>query len=356
MKTIIRIYNFILIKLTFIIISILNIYYPVMKLVSGKSKKFNIYNITDKEKEDINISINIFADKFNIIDEYKDEFFSIINKLSKYENYYSYINKDQHFCYSNIRYVFNIIELAKDAIKALENVDKDNKSIAYYENSKSSSIDNLINEYTKELNSNNYKKRYLKQSINEIKLKRILTRMKNKNHRLFFNFYLTIFSIYPIKYLKMPKEDQDIFNLIKDFIDFLSLGYATKKQIHKSVAIQIYYLYKNKFNNEKDLFDLIGNLIDLCFQTDKPYKNFNHIDKEPYIKNLVLKFPVFECNSFYTLKQQEKVRKIFMHKTIFALPKFFPHFLKQYFVNKFIQKPIKFYQDNTFITFFGIFP
>lgn len=346
---------FLYIFLILIPLAITNIFYPVFKLLSGKSKRFLVKNLTDKHEKEIENCIMNFADKFKIKDEEeKQKFYNAIEKLSKLETSYSYIVKDNKYCYSLIRYVLQIIELAKSGITALENTNKED-SISYYEEGKNSTVNKLLEEFTKELEENSKKKKkYLKTSINETKLKRLLIRMKKTNTKLFFNFYLTIFTFYPLENLKVKKKDEDAFELTKSMLEFLSLGHATPGQIHKSVAIQIYYLYKEKDIGTSELKDIIGDLISMCFQTEMPYQNFNNIDQDPYIKNLIGKFPVFECNNDESLKQHNKVKKIFIYKSPY-LPSIFPFFLKKLIVNKIIKKPLPYYQNNALLTFFGLF-
>jgi len=331
--------------------TIINIYYPIFKLLYGKSKRFSLSEIPKEHQKEIEQTLEKFATKFKVEDNQK--FYKIIDELSLIENSYFYIIKDKQYCYQKIRYIFNIIELAKDSLDSLAKVNKDNKAVAYYENTKNSSIDDLLEEFQKELEAKGHKKKYLKQSINETRLKKLLVRMKKPNSRLFFNFYLTIFSFYSLEDIKVSNKDEDAFELTKDMLNFLSLGHATPSQIQKSVAIQIYYLYKDKIDRTK-LLETIGELIDLCFQTKEPYTNFNNIDQEPYIKNLVDKFPIFECNNDLAFKQQTKTKKIFIYKSPY-LPSFFPLFFKKYFINKIITKPLPYYQKNAFLIFFGLF-
>ena len=359
-KTLIKIITipiFFIINIFFVLplFTIVNIYYPIFKLLYGKSKRFSTENITPEHKKEIKSCIESFANKFKIKDnEEKQKFYKAIDKLSKLEPSYSYIIKDKQYCYQGIRYILHIIELAKNGIIALENTNKED-SISYYEEGKNSTIDKLLEEFTKKLEIKSKKnKQYIKASINETKLKRLLIRMKRPNTKLFFNFYLTIFTIYPLEDLKIKKKDEDAFELAESMLEFLSLGHATPGQIYKSVAIQIYYLYKNSDINRVDLLDTISDLISLSFQTEERYNNFNNIDQEPYIKNLVNKFPIFECNNDKSLKQHNKIRRIFIYKSPY-LPSFFPIFIKKILVNKIIKKPFPYYHNNALLTFFGFF-
>ena len=162
-----------------------------------------------------------------------------------------------------------------------------------------------------------------------------------------------MFTLYPIEKMrsKISKEDMDIFEFMINVFNFYSIGHATPNQIYKSVAIQIYKYYQNDFTKD-ELEKMIGELIDLCFQTDSPYTNFNNIDQEPYIKNLVASFPLFECNNDLSLKQYTKVKRFFLAKNL-LIPRWVPKFLQRFIINRYIQKPLQYYQRHAFLTFFG---
>lgn len=211
----------------------------------------------------------------------------------------------------------------------------------------------MIEELQLKLDNQGHDKLYIKEARREIQFKRLLAKMK-KHKRLFFNFYLTVLTLFPIENMqsKIAEKDMDIFNLMIALFDFYSIGHATPNQIYKSVAIQIYKYYQNDFT-KKELENMIGELIDLCFQTNSPYTNFNNIDQEPYIKNLVGYFPLFECNNDLAHEQYMKVKRYFFAKNL-ILPKFFPAFIRQWTVAKYIQKPLPYYQKYALLTFFGI--
>ncbi len=333
---------------------ILNLSYPVFKLLYNKFKLFSINHITPELKREMHSTIKSFSYRFQIED--KQKFYDLIEKFIKYEQSYVYDMKNEHYCYQRIRYSFRIIELAQEGIYKLSQVNKDNKTIAFYENRKNSSIDELIKEFTLELEAKGHKKKHIRQAVNETKLKRLLSRMKKPNSKLFFNFYLTVLSLYSLDDLKArtKEKNRDALELAKSMFEFLSVGHATSNQINKSVAIQLYYYYKDAINKE-ELQKMIGELIDLCLHTETPYMNFNNIDQEPYIKNIVDKFPIFECSNDLALKQNYKAKRFFIHKNPF-LPSFLPLILKKYLINKFITKPIQYYQKNAVLTFFGFTP
>lgn len=336
---------------TFLILLATNTIYPIFELLYNKFKIFDIENITDEHIQNISQTFNDFTIKFKIEKAYQNKFIELLNTLSKYEKDYVQDINTKQYCYLNIRYVLAIIDQAKDAISELEKVNKDNRKASYYENTKYSSMDNLIQEYNDRLNDTTHHKITLKTSIKETRLKKLFAKLR-KHNKLFFTFYLTIFTLYPLKKLKINKKDEDVFDLINDIFKFHSIGHATPKQIQKSVAIQIYNIYKYKFNNDDELKRIIGELIDYCFHTNEPYTNFNKIDHEVYIKNLVYQFPIFECDNNISFKQNKIVKRYFLGKNM-LIPKYIPKFLKKTVINKFITKPIDFYYKHRLLTFFG---
>ena len=80
-----------------------------------------------------------------------------------------------------------------------------------------------------------------------------------------------------------------------NIFDFYRVGHATDDQIYKSVAIQIYNIYKNEFTEKELQEDIISPIITSCFDLDKNYSNFNNIYiQEAYIKNLVYNFQMIK--------------------------------------------------------------
>lgn len=338
--------------INFPIFIIINFKYPVFELLFGKFCLLNLQSIIPEHQNYIDFTIKNFADDFGIEAENHQNFLNITGKLAKVEKMYVYDLQEKEYCYFRIRYIFHIIELAKYALFELNRISKDNKTIGYYEDTKYSSIDNLIKEFQAKLDAKGHEQISLKQSRREIQFKRLFAKMK-KHNRLFFNFYLMMFTLYPIEKMrsKISKDDMDIFELMINVFNFYSIGHATPNQIYKSVAIQIYKYYQNDFTKD-ELEKMIGELIDLCFQTDSPYTNFNNIDQEPYIKNLVASFPLFECNNNLSLKQYTKVKRFFLAKNL-LIPRWVPKFLQHFIINRYIQKPLQYYQRHAFLTFFG---
>lgn len=331
---------------------IINFKYPIFKLLYGKFNVLNLSNVTPEHQTNIDQTIRNFAEDFQINIKDQERFFRLIQKFSKAENFYVYDISEKEYCYLRIRYIFHIIELAQYALLALKQVSKDNKKICYYENKKYSSIEELIEELQAKLDNQGHDKLYIKQARREIEFKRLIAKMK-KHKRLFFNFYLTMFTLFPIENIrsKISNKDLDIFEFLIAVFDFYSVGHATPNQIYKSMAIQIYKYYGEQFP-KNELETMIGELIDLCFQTDSPYANFNNIDQEPYIKNLVAHFPLFECNNDLSNEQFKKAKRFFLAKNL-LVPKFMPSFLKRFIINKYILKPLPYYHKYASLTFFG---
>lgn len=353
---IVRILSFIILLpirlLSLLFLVVVNFFYPIFDLLLNKFQLFNLQTIKPEHQDNIDLTLKNFSDDFGIEVENQQQFLNLICKLATVEKTYIYDIQEKEFCYFRIRYVFHIIELAKYALFELNRISKDNKTIGYYEDTKYSSINNLIKEFQAKLDARGHEQIFIKQARREIQFKRLFAKMK-KHNRLFFNFYLMMFTLYPIDNMKskISKEDMDIFEFMINVFSFYSIGHATPNQIYKSVAIQIYKYYQNDFTKD-ELENIISELIDLCFQTDSPYTNFNNIDQEPYIKNLVASFPLFECNNDLSLKQYTKVKRFFLAKNL-LIPRWVPKFLQRFIINRYIQKPLQYYQKHAFLTFFG---
>lgn len=337
----------------FILLSIINLFYPIFDLLFNKYSQYSIENINEEDMNHINKTIDEISSELDINNLYKNDFNELIKSLSKYEKEYVKDIKTNQLCYLKIRYLFKILKLAKEAISKLEEVSTDDRKISYYENKKYSSLDNLIEEYNIYLAKKGHEKVSFKSAKKEIKFKRLLARLK-RNKTLFFNYYLTILTIYPLnkKILKIKKDEEDIFELFENMFDFYRVGHATPKQIQKSVAILLCSLYKENMT-ERELKDVIGKIIDYTFDTDSPYKNFNNIEQEPYIKNIVFNFPIFDCNTDLANKQNITIKRFLLANNQY-IHKLIPKFIKRFVLNKYIIKPLPFYLKNDLLTFFGI--
>lgn len=339
--------------LTLIILFIINLFYPIINLLFNKYLQYSINNINEENIDNINKTISNSINKLNIDKIYQDDFIKLIEILSKYEKSYVKEIKTNQLCYLQIRYVFRILELAQEAILKMNEVNTNNRKVSYYENTKYSSMDNLIEEYNIYLTKKGHEKISFISAKKEIKLKRLLAKLK-KNRTLFFNFYLTIFTLYPVtkETLKLKKDEEDIYELFQTMFEFYRVGHTTSKQIHKSVSIILFDIYKKDIQ-ESELKDIIGKIIDYTFNTDTPYKNFNNIEQEPYIRNIVFNFPIFDCNTTLANKQNITMKRFLLSDNQY-INKLIPKFIKRFIINKYIIKPLPFYLKNSVLTFFGI--
>jgi hypothetical protein len=321
-------------------------------------KKYNLYvlkTISNEHKEKLDNLINTYILKFNI-DKYNfDNFKSAINKLIEKEDVYIENIQSKELNYLKISYIFHIINSAKVAILELKKVSKDERKIAYYENNKNSTLDNLVNEYTQMLKVQGYKKLYNLASKREIKFKRLLAKMK-RDKSLFFNFYLLIFSLNDMDKLTKKEEDKNLIELILNLFEFYRVGHATEQQIYKSVVIQIFSIYENEFKEKELQEDIISPIITSCFNLDKNYSNFNNIGvQEVYIKNLIYNFPLFECDSKLQKEQKKEIFRFF-NSTKNLFPRIFPRFLRRKFVNYYFQNLLEYYYKMDSLNFFGFVP
>ncbi|MFY9089221.1 hypothetical protein [Arcobacter aquimarinus] len=311
--------------------------------------------ISKENKEELDNLINKYILEFKV-DKYNfDNFKSAINKLIEKENVYIENIESKELDYLKISYIFHIINSAKIAISELKKVSKDERRIAYYENNKNSTLDNLVDEYTQMLKEQGYKKLSLLASKKEIKFKRLLAKMK-RDKSLFFNFYLLIFSLNDIDKLAKKEKDKNLIELLLNLFEFYRVGHATEQQIYKSVAIQIFSIYENEFEKKELQEDIISPIITSCFNLDKNYSNFNNIGmQEVYIKNLIYSFPLFECNSKLQKEQKKEIFRFFISsKDLF--PKFFPKFLRKKIAYYYFQNLLEYYYKMDTLNFFGFAP
>lgn len=338
-----------------IFIRFVSLFYP----ISDKFKKrYNLYalkTISNEHKEELDNLVNKYIQELNINEDYVDTFKNTLNKLIEKEDVYIENIQSKELNYLKISYVFNIFNSAKVAISELKKVSKNERRIAYYENNKNSTLDNLVNEYTQMLKEQGYKKLYNLASKREIKFKRLLAKMK-KNKSSFFNFYLLIFSLNDIDKLTKKEEDKNLIELLLNLFEFYRVGHATEPQIYKSIAIQIFSIYENEFEKKELQENIISPIITSCFNLDKNYSNFNNIGvQEVYIKNLIYNFPLFECDSKLQKKQKKEIFRFF-NSTKNLFPKIFPRFLRRKFANYYFRNLLEYYYKMDALNFFGFVP
>ncbi len=321
----------------------------------------SIEEVTNDEEQSIKAAWLAFTNKLNILSIDQNTLIERLDYFKKFDVNIIYDENKNNPTYPSIYYILDLISLANEAIERLGEVTADNKRIAYYEVNSKASLDELIQLYLNKLNAKNEHKLSTLASRKEIQLKKYIAKLK-KHDALFINFYLMLYVLYPISNVNFKKKDKEYIELFQDLFEFFRIGHATKLQICKSVAIQIYKLYerniskidRNGKTTDTELKEQIGRLIDLTLHTEKPFVNFNNIDEEPYIKNIVYNFPVFECNNKLASKQLRRFKFYFIGKNKLA-PRYIPRFLRRFFLNKFIKTPLSFYARSKFTTLFGLF-
>lgn len=335
----------------FIFLSLIEIFiYPINTHLFKKKQVKNIDELTEDEKNQLEDCYENIYEKFNVEKRHKAEFLACLNYFASLESHVIYDSKTHKLCPFNLQYIFILFEQALEGLNLLDTVSKDDKSVAYYE--ASSKMDDLVKIYKDRLNAKNEQELLLKATKNEFRLKKWIAHMR-KVHHLFFNMYLLFLTLFPPDKFKMNDKDREILPLMKNLFAFYRLGHATPKQIHKSMAIQIYKLYEMHDSVKRDqLKDKIGDLIDYVMHTDTTYKNFNDIDQEPYIKNIVNEFLVFDCHTDTSRHQMKSFKRYIVYKnTIY--PWWLPRFIRTKFFNKFLDTPLLTYRRMAFITFFG---
>ncbi len=315
---------------------------------------------TDDEKRQIKDSWSDSAHQLHVPKEYHDDFTETLEYFSRFETNIIFDAEKSNPVYPSVYYILRQISLAQEAIKRLEQVTADEKKIAYYESNKNASLDTLIQHYLDKLDAKNEDKLSTRAAKNETRLRKYIVNLK-KNDPLFINLYLALFTVYPIKDFERSNDEQDGLEFFEDLFEFFRIGHATPKQIHKSIAIEMYNIYKVHISDidlpnkttETELKRQIGRLIDLTMHTDSAYKNFNNIEQEPYIKNVVYDFPLFESDDRLGKRQIRRFKAYLVGKNIF-IPKYIPRFLRKSVIDRFIKTPLSFYRVNAVITLFGL--
>ena len=328
-------------------------FFPSLNKFIKKAKLIKIKYIKEEQKENIKNNLLQFENKYQI-KEYKQYFQDSIEKLSKKETHYFKNEVTNEYFYTKLHYIFRIIDKAKQAIIKLEEVNKDNRKIAYYESSKNASLDDLLNEYTAQLSEQDYKRITSTIGKREIKVKRLIARLR-KTHTLFFNYYIVLLTFNWHQGFITDKEDQDAYFLFTNLFEFYRVGHATTNQIHKSVAIQIYNIYKDDFS-ENELKNIISKLISSSFDLNEDYQNFNNIvEQEPYLKNIIYDFPLFDSNTTLSNKQFKEINRFLVTSNL-MFPKQFPRIIRRFYINLCLKNLLDYYQINDHLNFFGFKP
>lgn len=294
------------ISIFFLILKTDNNEYPIMDILF---KNNNTYQIKDTDNLTGLITNTLSYKNLNLDSfENNNELLDNLTKLAKIEKLYIKNKHRAEKILPELSLILQILIYAKDAIDKLKSIHKSDKKIAYYESSKNANLDKLIQHFTKKLTLKGEDEISFELARKEIKLKRFLTRLK-KRHSLFINYQLALIKIYDFNKIVVSKEDKQLLNGVSKMIEFFTLGHATEQQIHKSVAIQIYFIYKNKFTHS-ELTEIIGNIIDIVFETETPYINFEAFNQEDaYIKNRVDNFILFELSDDMKTEQTKKMHR-----------------------------------------------
>ena len=273
----------------------------------------NNHTYTREDKDDlVELMNNSISFKYFCINSFENQHTLLENllDLANVEKFYIKNKNTSKKILPEFSLVLQILLDAKNAIEKLENIHKSDKKIAYYESSKNANLDDLITHFTKRLHLKGEDEMSFEFTKQEVKIKRFVTRLK-KRHTLFLNYYLSILKMFDLNKIKVSKDDSSFLKGIVKMIEFFTLGHAQEKQIHKSVAIQIYFIYKNKLSHT-ELIEIIGNIIDIVFETETPYKNFQSFNQEQvYIKNRVDNFILFEIDDTLNKAQTEKMNDFF---------------------------------------------
>jgi hypothetical protein len=252
---------------------------------------------------------------------------NLLKQLSSYEIEYR-LMPEKLRVYPATCLVTVVLSQARKALDMLAEINKDNKKIAYYENNKNSSLDKLIKHWTGMLDGKNENKLSHIQSRREIEVRRMLAQMK-KRHPDHINFYLLLFAdIRNDEFFQAELKNDKLDHVINDILDFFEVGHATPDMIYKSLALQIYELYKGMIPI-KELKEIIAKIIEYSF--GKEYQNFLDFDKKTiFLKNVVGDFGIFDLDDLQNQRYRNRIAKIFIKNMMKSNP-----FLKHSMYNKF---------------------
>lgn len=281
-----------------------------------------------------------------------DEIENLFRNLSSYETEYR-LMPEKLRVYPSTFLAAVLLSQARNALDLLSEVDKENKKIAYYESKKNASLDDLIDLWTKRLDAQNENKLSHSQSRREVEVRRMLARMKKK-HPDHINFYLLLYAdIRHDEVFQTDLKKDRLDGVINDILDFFEVGHATPDMIYKSVALQIFELFK-EIVPLKDLKEIIAELIEKSF--DKEYKNFSGFDKKAvYLKNVVGDFGIFDLDDQKNQRYRDRITKVFIKNMMRSNP-FLKNSMYQSFFDKMRSNPLYFRLSRLYIKYFGFLP
>lgn len=276
----------------------------------------------------------------------------LLNKLSSFENEYRLMeNKTRVFEKTFLSAL--ILSQGRNALDLLDDVNGKNKRISYYESKKNGTLDDLIDLWTKRLEGENENKVSHPHARREIEVRKLLAMMK-KNHPQHINFYLLHFAeVRNDEYFKTELKKENVYYVINDILDFFEVGHATPDMIYKSIALQIFELFKCDIPLG-ELKVVIGHLLYYSFA--KEYKNFTDFNRKgTYIKNIVGEFAVFDFDDEKTIKQKKRIGRIFVKDIKRSLP-FANHPMFVSYFDLIISNPLKYRISRLQSKYFGFLP
>lgn len=175
-----------------------------------------------------------------------NEIETFLKKLSSFENEYHLVKNNLHV-YPFTFLLATILSQGRKALDSLSEVNVKNKKVAYYESKKNASLDDLIDIWKKKLCAENEHKISHPLARREIEIKLLLAIMKKK-HPLHINFYLLLYAdAKKDDYIASSEHERNTIKVMDEIIEFFEVGHATPDMIYKSIAMQIFELFKNLF-------------------------------------------------------------------------------------------------------------
>lgn len=281
-----------------------------------------------------------------------NEIEALLKRLSSYEDSYRLMeNKLRVYLLTFLATV--ILSQGRKALDLLSEVNVKNKKIAYYESKKNASLDDLIDLWERKLTGENEHSVSHPLARHEFKLKRMLAVMKKK-HPEHINFFLLHFiEQRNDEYFQKELYQGQIKEVVEDILDFFEVGHATPDMIYKSIAMQIFELFKDLVQLS-ELKEIINRLIYYSFAKD--YKNFTDFGKKGnYLKNMVGEFAIFDFGDDKELRRKHRVGKIFVKdlkkaNQIVTVPFFAP------FIDLIATNPLYYRLSRLRTKYFGFLP
>ncbi|MGM0641981.1 MAG: hypothetical protein ACQESN_11235 [Thermotogota bacterium] len=156
------------------------------------------------------------------------------------------------------------------------------------------------------------------------------------------------------------RNEFDGLEKLKNYLSFYAIRHTTSKKIIKSVAIVLYQYFNNYHSTKKHLKEHIGELIDLFFETKKPYSNFKDFEKKYFfLESHILDFPIFGCDYNKHLKHEKFLQKklaIIINESNPLEQKFKDLLNDEKIIKAVSLDTVKIYLDISYFKNFGNFP